>query len=97
MVEVEADAERAGCFTKRQLQLGLFVDGAVVKYGAWSGSPVERTKWSQKVRFGADRGDGAAPLSCEVAWWIHTGQARPQVPPHLKSDTVAAFFGRAHF
>ena len=53
---------------------------------------MERTKWSQKVRFGADRGDGAAPLSCEVAWWIHTGQARPQVPPHLKSDTVACFF-----
>jgi len=30
VVEVEADAERAEGFTKRQLQIGLFVDGAVV-------------------------------------------------------------------
>ena len=49
---------------------------------------MERTKWSQKVRFGADRGDGAAPLSCEVAWWIHGAPARLWVPPHLKSGTL---------
>ena len=55
---------------------------------AWSGSPVERTKWSQTVRFGADRGDGAAPLSCEVTWLIHGARARLWVPPHLKSDTL---------
>ena len=61
--EAEADAERAGCFAEQQLRLGLVVDGATPEYGAWSGSPVERTKWSQTVRFGADRGDGAAPLS----------------------------------
>ena len=40
MVEVEADAERAGCFTKRQLQLGLFGDGAVVKTRGVIGRPV---------------------------------------------------------
>ena len=40
------------------------------------------------MRFGADRGDGAVPLSFEVTWRIHAGQARPQVPPHLKSGHV---------
>ena len=43
---------------------------------------------AKKVRFGADRGDGAAPLSCEVTWWIHGAPARLWVPPHLKSDTL---------
>ena len=50
--------------------------------------PVERTKGSPAARFGADRGDGAAPLSCEVARWIHGAPARLWVPPHLKSDTL---------
>ena len=50
---------------------------------------MEITKWSQTVRFGADRGDGAAPLSCEVAWWIHGAPERLWVPPpHLKSGTL---------
>ena len=31
MVEVEVDAERAGCFAERQLRFGLVVDGAVIK------------------------------------------------------------------
>ena len=53
MVEVEADAERAGCFTKRQLQLGLFVDGAVVKTRGVIGRPVERTQARLRTRFGA--------------------------------------------
>ena len=34
------------------------------------------------MRFGADRGDGAVPLSFEVTWRIHA------VPPHLKSGHV---------
>ena len=88
VVEVEVDAERAGCFAERQLRLGLVGEEAIPETRDRLGSPVERTKWSQKVRFGADRGDGAAPLSCEVAWWIHGAPARLWVPPHLKSDTL---------
>ena len=53
MVVIEADAERAGCFTKRQLQLGLFVDGAVVKNRGVIGRPVERTQARLRTRFGA--------------------------------------------
>ena len=88
VVEVEVGAERAGCFAERQVRLGLVGEEAIPETRDRLGSPVERTKWSQKVRFGADRGDGAAPLSCEVAWWIHGAPARLWVPPHLKSDTL---------
>ena len=42
--EVEVDAERAGCFAERLLRLGLVVDGVIPEYGAWGGTPVERTK-----------------------------------------------------
>ena len=61
--EVEGDAERAGCFAERQLRLGLVVDGVTPEYVASDGTPVERTKGSRSVRFGADRGDGAFPLA----------------------------------
>ena len=88
VIEVEVDAERAGCFAERQLRLGLVGEEAIPETRDRLGSPVERTKWSQKVRFGADRGDGAAPLSCEVAWWVHGAPARLWVPPHLKSGTL---------
>ena len=88
VVEVGVDAERAGCLAERQVRLGLVGEEAIPETRDRLGSPVERTKWSQKVRFGADRGDGAAPLSCEVAWWIHGAPARLWVPPHLKSDTL---------
>ena len=88
VVEVEVDAERAGCFAERQVRLSLVCEEAIPEIRDRLGSPVERTKWSQKVLFGADRGDGAAPLSCEVAWWIHGAPARLWVPPDLKSDTL---------
>ena len=68
VVEVEVDAERAGSFAERQVRLGLGVDEeAIPETCDRLGSPEERTKWSPKVRFGADRrGDGAAPLSCDL-------------------------------
>ena len=64
--EVEVDAERAGCFAERLIRLGLVVDGVTSEYGAWGGTPVERTKGSPPVRFGADKEDGAFPLACKV-------------------------------
>ena len=39
MVEVEVDAERAGCFAERQLRFGLVVDGAVIK------TSIQMGKW----------------------------------------------------
>ena len=85
--EVEVDAEQAGCFAERLLQLGLVVDGVTPEYGAWGGTPVERTKGSPSVRFGADKEDGAFPLACQVTFWVmgYGVPARLHVPPHLKS------------
>ena len=40
VVEVEVDAERAGCFAERQVRLGLVVDEAIPETRDWLGSPV---------------------------------------------------------
>ena len=68
VIEVEVDAERAGCFAEWQLRLGLIGEEAIPETRDRLGTPVERTKGSLTVRFGADRGDGASPLSYEVTW-----------------------------
>ena len=44
VIEVEVDAERAGCFAERQLRLGLVVERATPETRDASGTPVERTK-----------------------------------------------------
>ena len=66
VIEVEVDAERAGCFAERQPWLGLVGEEAIPETRDRLDAPLERTKGSPTVRFGADRGDGAALLSCEV-------------------------------
>ena len=50
VVEVEVDAERAGCFAERQLRFGLVVDGAVLKTSIQMGRPARGTQTSWRVR-----------------------------------------------
>ena len=52
MVEVEVDAERAGCFAERQVRLDLVVDEAIPETRDWLGSPVRRTRTSGRMRVG---------------------------------------------
>ena len=52
VVEVEVDAERAGCFAERQVRLGLVVDEAIPETRDWLGSPVRRTRTSGRMRVG---------------------------------------------
>ena len=56
--EVEVDAERAGCFAERLIRLGLVVDGVTSEYGAWGGTPVERTKGSSQCGWCGQRRRG---------------------------------------
>ena len=53
VVEVEVDAERAGCFAERQVRLGLGVDEAIPETCDRLGGPAERTKARLRVRIGA--------------------------------------------
>ena len=90
--EVEVDAERAGCFAERLLRLGLVVDGVAPEYGAWGGTPVERTEGNPSVRFGADKEDGAFPLACQVTFWVMgsgaiTCSAAPEVQARFAAQT----------
>ena len=94
VIEVEVDAERAGCFAERQLRLGLVGEEAIPETRDRLGRPRERTKARLRVRIGAvhegvDRGGTAQVLS-------HThlnprGRGRPQ---ERKSDTFPCFFHR---
>ena len=88
VIEVEVDAERAGCFAERQLRLGLVGEEAIPETRDRLGRPRERTKARLRVRIGAvhegvDRGGTAQVLS-------HThlslrGCGRPQ---ERKSDRL---------
>ena len=53
VVEVEVDAERAGCVAERQVRLGLGVDEAIPETCDRLGGPAERTKARLRVRIGA--------------------------------------------
>ena len=85
VIEVEVDAERAGCFAKRQLRLGLVGEEVIPETRDRLGRPTERTNERLRVRFGAvhegvDRGGTAQVLS-------HTN-LNPRgrgVPPERKS------------
>ena len=44
VIEVEVDAERAGCFAERQLRLGLVGEEAIPETRDRVGRPAERTK-----------------------------------------------------
>ena len=50
VVEVEVDAERAGCFAERQVRLGLVVDEAIPETRDRLGSPARGTQTSGRVR-----------------------------------------------
>ena len=50
VVEVEVDAERAGCFAERQVRLGLGVDEAIPETRDRLGSPARGTQTSGRVR-----------------------------------------------
>ena len=50
VVEVEVDAERAGCFAERQVRLGLVVDEAVPETRNRLGAPARGTQTSGRVR-----------------------------------------------
>ena len=85
VVEVEVDAERAGCFAERQVRLGLGVDEAIPETCDRLGRPAERTKARLRVRIGAvhegvDRGGTAQVLS-----HTHLNPRGRGVPPERKS------------
>ena len=85
VVEVEVDAERAGCFAERQFRLGLFGEKAIPETRDRLGGPAERTKARLRVRIGAvhegvDRGGTAQVLS-----HTHLNPRGRGVPPERKS------------
>ena len=86
VIEVEVDAERAGCFAERQLRLGLVGEEAIPETRDRLGRPAERTKARLRVRIGAvhegvDRGGTAQVLS-----HTHLNPRGRGVPPERKSD-----------
>ena len=50
VVEVEVDAERAGCFAERQVRLGLVGDEAIPETRNRLGAPARGTQTSGRVR-----------------------------------------------
>ena len=88
VIEVEVDAERAGCFAERQLRLGLVGEEAIPETRDRLGRPAERTKARLRVRIGAvhegvDRGGTAQVLS-----HTHLNPRGRGVPPERKSDRL---------
>ena len=86
VVEVEVDAERAGCFAERQVRLGLVGEEAIPETRDRLGGPAERTKARLRVRIGAvhegvDRGGTAQVLS-----HTHINPRGRGVPQERKSD-----------
>ena len=88
VIEVEVDAEQAGCFAERQLRLGLVGEEAIPETCDRLVRPAERTKARLRVRIGAvhehegvDRGGTAQVLS-----HTHLNPRGRGVPPERKSD-----------
>ena len=95
VVEVEVDAERAGCFAERQLRLGLVGEEAIPETRDRLGRPAERTKARLRVRIGAvhegvDRGGTAQVLS-----HTHLNPRGRGVPPERKSDRFSWVLGES--
>ena len=102
VVEVEVDAERAGCFAERQLRLGLVVDEAIPATRDRLSAHAERTNSKLNARFGAVHGGkgrggtGRVPkhthLSRRVAW--STRRARFEQGNVPKRRTTAVSRGK---
>ena len=97
VIEVEVDAERAGCFAERQLRLGLVGEEAIPETRDRLGRPAERTKARLRVRIGAvhegvDRGGTAQVLS-----HTHLNPRGRGVPPERKSDRLVHIFTVSDF
>ena len=89
VIEVEVDAERAGCFAERQLRLGLVGEEAIPETRDRLGRPAERTKARSRVRIGAvhevvDRGGTAQVLS-----HTHLNPRGRGVPQERKSGRLS--------
>ena len=89
VIEVEVDAERAGCFAERQLRLGLVGEEAIHETRDRLGRPAERTKVRLRVRIGAvhegvDCGGTAQVLSHNDLNPRGRGE-----PPERKSDRLS--------
>ena len=87
--DVEADAERAGCFAEQQLRLGLVVDGATPETRDRFGRPVERTTERFRTRIGAVHGDMGRGCTAPATGRVYLrprGCARPQ---ERKSDRLS--------
>ena len=86
VLEVEVDAERAGCFAERQLWLGLVVERAIPETRDASGTPVERTKERSRTRIGAEHEDMGRAGTAKVLSHTHLNPRGRGVPPERKSD-----------
>ena len=78
--EVEADAERAGCFAERQLRLGLVVERATPETRDGSGTPVERTKERLRTRIGAVHEDMGRAGTAQVLTHTHPNPRGHRAP-----------------
>ena len=86
VVEVEVDAERAGCFAERQVRLGLGVDEAIPETCDRLGGPAERTKARLRVRIGAVHEGVDCGGTAHVLSHTHPNPRGRGVPPERKSD-----------
>ena len=84
VVEVEGDAERAGCFAERQLRLGLVVDKAIPETRDRLGAHAKRTNSKLNTRFGAG-GKGRGGTG-QVPKHTHLSRRGCGVPQERDSD-----------
>ena len=86
VIEVEVDAERAGCFAERQVRLGLVVGEAIPETRDWLGSPVRRTRTSGRMRVRRTSNQIKARLFCST-------NAGPGAGPDARRRFQAAICG----
>ena len=89
VVEVEVDAERAGCFAERQVRLGLVVDEAIPETCDRLGGPAERTKATLRVRIGAVHEGVDCGGTAHVLSHTHLNPRGRGVPPERKSHRLS--------
>ena len=97
MIEVEFDAERAGCFAERQLRLGLGVDEAIPETRDRFGRPVERTTERFRTRIGAVHGDMGRGCTAPANFrcWSERNSSNNFLNYHPESSAVTRTFETA--
>ena len=95
VIEVEVDAERAGCFAERQLRLGLVGEEATPETSA-SKDPCERTPIAnERAKVSSLHAQSVVGCSAPIARTIHPPLPRREGAQARKSDTFSCFFHRA--